>query len=481
VTVTNLILRIYKKAVYNHVHSRMKTLSEKFPLYAIVLSLCWWTYLGSVCQPLIVQDAVGYKQLAVDLYQNGILSYFKNGPAREPLYSLLIAFSLWLSHIFHISFLTIQLIFQIGLLFITQLLLWKILKNLNINPLIQGLALLYFGFSPAITNSALSLFSEIISFPSILLLVIVFERLMSQQDSDLKNSMRNGILLGLTFFLCLLSKGIFEIIFLAAVIFLLCLGFFNNNIKKKSFLLLILALVLSFELPLTLFKFANYKLNGHFTYTDRGAWLLYGNMARRVSDISSTKWKTALAYIPGLDFCELVLSKDQCAYWSSQVSDQIGAQKRTELTQQGIKEVDLDKSLVKLSLQAFLSKPIQATILMTIEWTKIFFYETTHIGFVVYPTWLETIYSCEFFNQSLKFLVAILNIVSLAFGINVLIRHNKDIYPRSMIMTIVFVLIVFTFFYTPFLILPRYALPIAALQIILSAFFINGLKLKNLK
>lgn len=459
---------------------------RKLPFYSIIISLLWWTYLGAAAQPLIVQDAVGYKQLADTIYHDGFWAYFNHGPTREPLYPILISFSLRISDALHISFITIQLIFQILCLFITQLLVWNILRRLGIHTVIQSIVLLYFGLSPSLNNAALSLFSEVLIFPFILILILIFQgsiKIILSQGPNVpyRYILALGQNIGLMFLFCLLVKGIFEAIFLLMVLCLILVALFRKEIFS-GILFLVLGAIISFELPLTFYKFLNYHNSGHFTYTDRGPWLLYGNMARRVMPLSTKDWQTAVAYIPGLDFCELKYKDNSCTFWSSETSDNLGAKKRAELERQGFQKKSLDNALMREARTAFLSHPWQATSLMAIESLKIFFYETTHIGFVVYPNWLKNIYNNELFNQSLKFFIALLSFISLLYTLyKLIVVRNLTPITQWGLAAICFIIIAFAFLHAPLLIIPRYALPIASLQMILMAFFLNQMFFRNSK
>ncbi len=450
------------------------------PILAILFSMLWWTYLGSLSQMLIVQDAVGYKHLAETILHQGLTGYFQTGPNREPLYSSLLAVSLQLEHSFHVSFTTVQVCFQLIILSITQLLLWKILKILQLRGFIQCLILLYFGLSPAINNAALSLFSEIGAFIFVLGIILASHRsftLIDDPSSSNKQLMKTGLGLSLMFLGAVMVKAVFDVIFLFFVLYFIYVALrfkiTQKNIQFKKTVILLLTIFLAFELPTLCFKLANQKFNGHFTLTDRGPWLLYGNMKRRTEKLDSQKWQTAFAYIPGLDFCELQFKSEECQFWSSQTSDMIGSQKRQELEQTLGSSASIDHEFLKASLQSFKERPWQASVLIFLEGLKMFFWETTHVGFVVYPDWLTHLYNNEWFNQTLKFLVALLTFASLIFSFLTLKSLSAD--SQRIIKACLLVLIPFALIHAIFLILPRYALPISSVYLILIGLMLERL------
>ena len=106
-------------------------------LYSIIiLSLIYWIYLASTVQPILVHDALSYQHLGSILYnKGGWIEYFKTGPNREPVYPFLLSISMRLADVLSVSYLSVQIFFQFGVLWISQLLLLKILNKLKMRPL----------------------------------------------------------------------------------------------------------------------------------------------------------------------------------------------------------------------------------------------------------------------------------------------------------------------------------------------------------
>jgi len=134
--------------------------------YAFGLSILYWGYLFMTTQPVLSCDANLYDLLGKMVHNKGWAHYFSQGPLQEPLFPLIISWSLRLSELFGPSYLAFQKGFQLFWLFITQLLTLNILRQLRINRRLGAAVIFYLGFSPALVNSALSLYSEIVVYPS---------------------------------------------------------------------------------------------------------------------------------------------------------------------------------------------------------------------------------------------------------------------------------------------------------------------------
>ncbi|HLD69859.1 MAG TPA: hypothetical protein VJA17_03750, partial [Candidatus Omnitrophota bacterium] len=139
----------------------------------LVLAMCWvyWLYLLFFSNMIIVYDAGVFEDAGKMIYENGWIGFFKSGPRREPLYPFLVSLSMHAGEWLGISYHYLQKFIQIIFLFSTQLLLFKLLQELKANRTLSLVIILYFGFSPAIVNSAMSLYSEIASYPFVLLIV----------------------------------------------------------------------------------------------------------------------------------------------------------------------------------------------------------------------------------------------------------------------------------------------------------------------
>ena len=150
----------------------LKKFSIPFIKLAFFLCIIYWIYMVCLCEMVVADDSIGYEDLGKQLVENGWIHYLKIGPSREPLYPLFISWSMHLAKAFSISYQTILMFMQIGILFISQLLLVKIFKKLNIHSALIALGIFYFGFSISVLSSALRLYSEILAYPLMLTFVL---------------------------------------------------------------------------------------------------------------------------------------------------------------------------------------------------------------------------------------------------------------------------------------------------------------------
>ena len=161
--------------------------------FAFGLCFIYWIYLLFTSRMTIVYDAAVYEQLGAMLYHSGWIEFFKTGPHNEPVYPLLIAFSMRIADSFLIPYLTVQTCFQILILFSTQLLTLFILKRLQMSRGVKALTILYMGISPALVNATFSLFSEIATYPFILGIIIAGVK---GWESILSNNYKKPVNLG---------------------------------------------------------------------------------------------------------------------------------------------------------------------------------------------------------------------------------------------------------------------------------------------
>src|SRR5271167_242296 len=93
-TQTNGNLYFSKKM--NTPHSRMMRLLGPDPVlfWAYMLPILYWTYLTLTTNFVMIFDSEGYYSLARFFYDGQWMQYFQTGPNREPLYPLMVAFSM---------------------------------------------------------------------------------------------------------------------------------------------------------------------------------------------------------------------------------------------------------------------------------------------------------------------------------------------------------------------------------------------------
>jgi hypothetical protein len=450
-----------------------KKSNRSFPPPIIVgvflLSLIYWCYLALTTQMDIVFDSVGYQSLGRMIYTQGWVSYFTTGPNREPVYPLLVAASMAFEHISGLAYVRIMAIFGMMIMFLTQVLTYKILRLLNIRHGICAFILAYLALSPALNNSAFSLYSEIAALPFILGIVLTsFYAWEAIKQNKTPKAFVYGALLGLLLMAATFIKAVFECVTpVYLIIFFMVV--WGTNKKILPFILCVAATASFYYAPITGYKWLNFHYNGNFVVTNRGSWALYGNTARRMEPLTPQRFAEALAFAPGEGVCNSLFGSQECDFWSFRKSDEFGLAKQEELQHQHLSTDKINAILLKSSAQKALHNPLQYTLLTGIEGLKMFFWESTQIGFVSYPHWLEKIYNTKLFNNGLRFLVSLISLIAvISIWLQALTPQRSPI--GFLIGLLIFLYILFFSF---FFILTRYALPIAPLYLIAIGMWIN--------
>jgi len=423
---------------------------------------------------VIVWDAAWYESLGRMIYAQGWIPYFTTGPNNEPLYPLLIAASMSFEHITGLAYVKIMPVFGVTILFLTQVLAYKILRLLNIRNGVCILILTYLALSPALNNAAFSLFSEIAAFPFILGIVLTsFYAWEAIKQNKRQRALIYGVLLGTLLTAATFIKAVFECITPAYLIIFLTSVFLTDKKTRaehtRPLLLCVTAALIFFYVPVTGYKWLNLHYNGNFAITDRGSWALYGNTARRMEPLTLKRFAEALAFVPGEGVCNSLFGPKECDFWSFRKSDEFGLAKRGELNNQHLSPKKMNASLISLSAQKALQNPFQYALLTFIEGLKMFFWESTKVGFVSYPDWLGKIYTIKIFNNGLRFFASLLSLIAvLSIWLGALTPQRS---PIAFLMGVLIFL--YILFFSFFFILTRYALPIAPLYLIAIGVWIN--------
>ena len=444
------------------------------PIVAIIVSLIYWIYLALSSHMVIIYDSVGYERLGRLITEQGWTEFFKTGPHREPLYPLLIACAIRLADIAHISYQSCIIAFQIIIFLITQLLMLALLRQLKLSTTWQTIALLYFGFSPALVNSMLSLYSEILTLPFVLGIILVAIKITCVIASEAKQSSREdcfvtsflAMTLGLLFVIITLIKGIFEVIAPLFLMFILIIIFQQGKIRQAFKFFLTTFLI--FYCLIFSYKTLNQTFNGQFTLTNRAAWAFYGNTARRMEPLNLKRVIVALAYMPGEGACRSIFPEGECNFWSFRRSDEHGFAKSQELASQGMTGRSQDRELLKLAKEMILKNPFQYGLFMMIESGKMFFWESTKIGFVEYPAWLTKLFDFVPFKNGLRLAAFFLTLFSIIYSIS---KAKNNTTLTVILIFITLYIGIHSFFFT----LTRYSLPIAPLFIILIVYTLQNI------
>jgi len=448
---------------------------------AFILSLCYLAYLINTASIVMAMDAVGYEYLGNLIATKGWLAYFQEGPNREPVYPLLISLSMLLGEKLSLSYQNIIIIAQVFILFLTQCLAYTLLQKLKISRMISAIVILYIGISPSLVNSAFSLFSEIATYPLILLIVLLCAECWDLiNNNETAQTALKALILGVLLVLMTLSKGIFE--FIAPILLLpfFCLMIKHFFDKKKSCaktgIIFLIIVTSSFYSGIFAYKNLNKIHNGNFAITNRGAWALYGNTARRLDATTPKHFLSGLATMPGWGVCRKFFNKNDCEYWKHEQSDSLGITMESKLVNEGYQGNKLDKQLMKLSKQKILSNPPLYAVYYGIECIKMFFWESTKIGYVTYPTWLDNIFSFGPFKSALRLVIFLITFTSFVWSWLNFKKTSSPLIPFCL-----FLITIYISLYALFFALTRYSLPIAPLFLIIAAFYTQTYLIPRLK
>ena len=445
---------------------------------AFFLTLSYWFYLMCTVEMLILDDAIGYESLGKLIYQSGWKEYLTTGPHREPLYPFLVALSMSLADKFHVSYQSVQILAQFALLFLTQWLVFSVLRKLRVRDTITALTILYLGFSPAMTNSALRLYSEILTFPLVLGIIVHSENLWSDIYSGKTFRFSQGAVLAVFFLLLTLIKGIFELItpiFLLLLIMCLWKSFLKQDKHVRKQLILFLALfMMVYFVPVNLYKAASKQFNGQYTLTDRGPWALYGNTARRTEPLGGRQFLIALSYVPGWGTCHAFFGPQACAYWSYTESDKLGAAKREELKQKyPAHQEQANRQLIALSVQKALHNPLQYALFASLEGLKLVFWDSVAMAHAIYPEDVMRVYDITALKLAVFFVIPIVTMTAIGSAIFSLWRNRHKIFTQtdntSLILIILLFLLIYISCHAIFYVDPRYSFSLAPLYLILIA------------
>ena len=460
-------------------------IKEYFSRYQILLvflfCFAYWFYLILSTHMVIACDAMGYEALGKILAQKDWLEYFRQGLNREPLYPFLVSLSIRLGVFLHISYQLIQVVIQFFIIFITQLLMLYVLRRLKIKNWISAGIILYFGISPAIINSALSLFSEVSTYPLVLGVVVFAYQSWLSFFKEKSRVILPAVLTSIFFLLLAFNKAIFEPVTLLFGVFVFGTTFFTG--KRKVILNGFIWLIVFFAFfgsGTTGYRFMNKSFNGYFEITDRGKSLFYGSVIRRTEPLNKKRILSAFTYVAGENVCNALFGKEECDFWSFEKVDQFRFQKSNELVKKRLPPNRVDNELFLLSFPKIFHKPFQYFSLTFLESWKAFFWESAKIGFVSYPVLLENIFNCVFLKNTLRAIMALLTFLSIVYSFYLLLLDRKNLFickeNHNIVILLTLILIcLFNFFSALATILPRHIFPIVPLYLILIGSFIQEL------
>ena len=205
-------------------------------LYVFLLSFLYWMYLLASSQMIIRYDSLGYEALGTLITEKGWSEYFRGGSHQGTPLPFLISLSMKMSTFLPYSYYKIQTFIQLMILGLSQSLVFLIMQRHRVRGWIISLILLYMAFSPAIINSAFSLYSEILTFPFILgILLCAAHSFRKLEDAKARHIIFYALLLGVLFTGVTLVKGIYEYIFYFVLFSSFLSSFAHSFLKRKRF------------------------------------------------------------------------------------------------------------------------------------------------------------------------------------------------------------------------------------------------------
>lgn len=446
-----------------------------------VICFCYWGYLFFNAAPILKFDAVQYEYMGSVIYKEGWVEYFRTGPYREPLHPFIISMAMRIADYFTISYYPILKIFQLLLLLITFTLTHKILNHMRIDVRIQWPILLYLGLSPSLVNSAFSLFREITILP-FMPAIILFNvySWAAIHKGDTAKVVWSSLALGLAFLGATFTRdSFFCLFFLSLIPYLIVI--FRSLFSKNKFLLkhagLYLSLtILGFYPPVMGFQYLTKLYNPNFQIMSREyAKVLYGTASKRARFFTPRELLTHLAFVPGGGFCQRFFKVEECKACDFDVVDTIY---HTELSLllQDIPENHQVAKILLLTVEKIREKPLQYILFMIMEGMKMFFWESTQIGFVLYPSWLTALFNFSLFKDGLRLTLALLSLfatlhtfVYLCGKRSFLLKEGPHHPSAITTFFILYLIFTYTLTFTSITVITRYAFPLGSLFLCLIA------------
>lgn len=469
----------------------MNRIGRRGLIIAFLLCFLYWGYLVFSTEMLISADAIGYEQLGQLVYQQGWGEYLRTGPHREPFYPWLVANSMRIADSLFISYHMVQKLIQVAFLFISQLLMLVLLDKLKISDPIKLITILYFGFSPAIVNAAFSLFSEIATFPFVLMMVLFCA--LSWQAIHYGSPgkiISMALLTAGSFLLASATKSAFSYVFLICLLPFIYLAARSFHHKvRRDFLNATLYVAVSFCIftaGIISYMSLNKKYNGYFQVNDRNAISLLGSAYKRSNPLTPRIILAHLSSVPGNKVCEKFFTEEECRYAAWYSSESTKGEILDSLKDVP-KENQSSKALL-LAMNEALKHPFQYIFFTFIEGAKMPFWESTKIGFVGYPPILMNLFDSVWFKNGLRLFIALMTIFSIVFTVfktyqdkSLLFDYSKRGESVQMRLFISLVMCAFIGIYSLCFVLTRYALPIASLYLLSIAYCVHNVKERSIR
>lgn len=440
----------------------------------------FWIYLVFSSQMTIAYDSIGFENGGRILNSEGLRGYLKNGPQKEPLYSYTISLSMKLADVLHVDYKKVQTCFQIILLFLGQIFLYRILLLLKLNETITAISLLYYGLSPGLISCGFDLYSEIVTLQFILLSIFLMSKAWRfLLEEDLKFVILYAFLFAFTATLATFSKAVLLVLYPLFVLpFAVVLGHCLVTRKKRRGQCAVIFLIIFFTVfnsAVNGYKSLNRKYHGSYSFTDeRGSTMFYTLALKRTAPLKQEFLSMALLMIPGENVCRSVYGQ-ACYQWMYDGSADLGQQKRSELGSYHVPEDKIERTLVLSAVRQILSNPLQYSFFNFLEAIKMFFWESTKIGFVSYPQWLTSIHDNFLVKNALRLIMGLLTLFSVGYVAVYLLKNRREAHSEryQCLFFLFFFLVLFIGLYSLVMTVVRYSLPVTPLFIAVLAFTAN--------
>ena len=452
---------------------------KRLTTVALIASAVYLFYIAATSQLMILHDAIGYEKLGLLLKQGGWHDYLIHGPGREPLYPFFIAQSMHLADLAGINYIPMTMILQIFLLLLSQWLIVLLLHKLNVSDGITAAVVLYAAFSPTLVNFTFILWSELLTLPLVLSLILWTAQAWQKPDRPVIKALLSALLS----LLLVLVKAVFEMViplFLLPFFIRLMWAMKQRHKTLTMHLSIFLVIFLTvFYAGINAYKYANQICNGHYVIADRGPWALYGNIARRMQPLTGADMAAVVVVVPHKELCYALLDAAPCAKWGEDtLSNQYGLAKERELRQQDI--ATADGKLIKLSFQQMAANPLQAAVLGFLEGCKLFFWEAyTDTAYVSYPRWVDYLYAGKTLQLTLRWAINLLTIIGFIYALSYLwkkrqcVLQEKQDEDTGILLCAVSMIIAYALPYSFFFLFGRYAIPMAGLYLVGIGFWLE--------
>ncbi len=462
---------------------------SKPSLVVFLVTTLYLIYLSLIAQAIMVNDSIGYEALGERMYHGGLSGYLRDGLTREPLYPFLISVAMRLSDAMGIEYYQIQKWIQISLLMGAQITAFMLLKSMRIRRWIVAMVVLSLGAIPTLINSTMWTYSEVITYPLMIVLVLLCTQLLidlkEQNSFDIRVAAK-AVALGFCCVMLTMVKAAFELIVpIIFCVFILVVVAQGAHKKHKRFLLgliFVFITITAYYAPVTWYKWFNWKQNGYFSLTNRVQGALYGLVERRMEPLNIPNFIIMVAYIPGPEFCSKVFNDEKCYAWSPMIADRIAMDYVSKKQGEFANGQQMGHHLIQMSGRIIMENPIKFIVLTYLESLRALFWANDYDSQVAYPEWLTRIYRHKDIFMGVTFVLASITLLAYIHCLQGAVKTVKDIFRNNVVslaqisyFSIFIIVSVFIASYAIFQISPRNALPVVPLYLVMIAVWAESL------